>query len=289
MIVTEQIDEVRRRIAAARRDSLQIGLVPTMGALHDGHISLIKAARAECGFVVATIFVNPTQFGPNEDFTRYPRPIEQDLESCRAAGVDLVFQPEVKAIYPEGFTTSVDVGGISTVLEGAHRPGHFRGVATVVLKLFNIVNADVAYFGQKDYQQQLLIKTMCRELNLPIRIHTCPTVREPDGLALSSRNRYLSADERKTALGLSQALRLAESRCKAGETNLSQVRDEMRARLESAPGVVIDYATIADPKTLEELKTPRHHMVALVAARVGTTRLIDNMPIHLSQTPDEKT
>ncbi|MGE3314583.1 MAG: pantoate--beta-alanine ligase [Planctomycetaceae bacterium] len=281
MIVTEQIDEVRRQVAAARGRRLSIGLVPTMGALHEGHLSLIRAARDECGFVVVTIFVNPTQFGPSEDFTRYPRPIEQDLELCRAAGADLVFQPDAKAIYPDGFATFVDVGGISSVLEGAHRPGHFRGVATVVLKLFNIVSADVAYFGRKDYQQQLLIRTMCRELDLPMTIRTCPTVREPDGLALSSRNRYLSATDRKTALGLSQSLRLAEEQLRGGATDVVAVRKSMRAHLEALPGVVVDYATVADPETLEELEKPRDEMVALVAARVGNTRLIDNLPISL--------
>lgn len=281
MIVTEEIAEVRRRVAAARRDGLRIGLVPTMGALHDGHLSLIQAACDECDFVVATIFVNPTQFGPNEDFTRYPRPIEQDLDACRNAGVDLVFQPQTASIYPDGFSTFVEVGGMANVLEGAFRPGHFRGVATVVLKLFHIVNADIAYFGRKDYQQQLLIRTMCRELDLPIEIRTCPTVREPDGLALSSRNRYMNDADRQSALALSQALRVAESKCLAGETNLDAIRQAMRAHLESFPNVTVDYATIAHPETLEEITSPREEMVALVAARVGSTRLIDNWPIKL--------
>lgn len=282
MIVTDQPEDVRREVQQARQRGELVGVVPTMGALHSGHMSLVQTARKECGFVVATIFVNPTQFGPNEDFDRYPRPLEDDLKQCRAAGVDLVFRPTIQTMYPAGFSTFVEVEGLSTVLEGAFRPGHFRGVATVVLKLFQLVGADVAYFGRKDYQQQLLIKKLCRDLNVPIEIRTCPTVREADGLALSSRNRYLSADQRKTALRLSQSLNLARKQLLSGERNIEEVRRAMRANLEETPGIVVDYITVADAETLEEISEPRQKMVALVAARVGTTRLIDNLPIDLN-------
>ncbi len=282
MIVTDQPEDVRREVQQARQRGELVGVVPTMGALHSGHMSLVQTARKECGFVLATIFVNPTQFGPNEDFDRYPRPLEDDLKQCRAAGVDLVFRPTIQTMYPAGFSTFVEVEGLSTVLEGAFRPGHFRGVATVVLKLFQLVGADVAYFGRKDYQQQLLIKKLCRDLNVPIEIRTCPTVREADGLALSSRNRYLSADQRKTALRLSQSLNLARKQLLSGERNIEEVRRAMRANLEETPGIVVDYITVADAETLEEISEPRQKMVALVAARVGTTRLIDNLPIDLN-------
>jgi pantoate--beta-alanine ligase len=281
MLATPSLAELRQHVAQARAKGLQVGLVPTMGALHAGHRSLVETCRRECGFVVATIFVNPTQFGPNEDFTRYPRTLEADLEMCRAAGADLVFHPETTSVYPEGFSTYVDVEGITARLEGESRPGHFRGVATVVLKLFNMAQADVAYFGQKDYQQQLLIRTMCRDLDVPIEIRTCPTVREPDGLALSSRNRYLSPAERAKALSLSKALRMAERLLLAGEKNVSAVRAAMMAVLEEPTGVRVDYASVSDPHTLAELATPQPEMVALVAARVGTTRLIDNLRISI--------
>lgn len=278
---TPSISELRRHVAEARSRGLKIGLVPTMGALHEGHRSLVENCRRECGFVVVTVFVNPTQFGPNEDFTRYPRTLEADSALCEAAGAGLVFHPETTAVYPAGFSSFVDVGGVSTVLEGHSRPGHFRGVATIVLKLFNMAQADVAYFGQKDYQQQLLIRTMCRELDVPIEIRTCPTVREPDGLALSSRNRYLSPGERTKALSLSKSLRMAEKLLRSGEKNVNAVRAAMLAVLEEPSGVTVDYATVADPTTLAELTAPQQEMVALVAARVGATRLIDNLPIAL--------
>ena len=284
MIVTEQPEDVRREVQAARQSGRRVGVVPTMGALHAGHMSLIEAARKECGQVVATIFVNPAQFAPHEDFDRYPRPIESDLALCRDSGVDLVFRPSVATMYPPGFSTFVDVEGLSSVWEGAFRPGHFRGVATVVFKLFHLVEAQVAYFGRKDYQQQLVIRKLCRDLNLPVEIRTCPTVREADGLALSSRNRYLDAAGRRSALALSQCLHLARELVQAGETNLDAVRRAMRAHLEAAPGVTVDYATVVHPETLEEISSPLSEMVALVAARVGTTRLIDNLSIERSVT-----
>jgi pantoate--beta-alanine ligase len=280
MIVAEQVADVRGALREARSGARNVGCVPTMGALHAGHESLIRACREECGFTAVTIFVNPTQFGPAEDFSRYPRPLEDDLALCRRAGVDLVFVPTVEVLYPEGFSTFVEVESVSGILEGAARPGHFRGVATVVLKLLNIVQPDRAYFGRKDFQQQLLVRKMGRELDLPVEIRTCPTIREPDGLALSSRNRYLSASERQTALSLYRSLQLAEERLRGGQRDVRTVAGEMRRLIESA-GAKADYTVIANPDTLEELAAPQQNMVALVAAQVGRTRLIDNLPITI--------
>jgi pantoate--beta-alanine ligase len=282
LLVTSDIGEVRRAVAAARARGAAIGCVPTMGALHAGHVSLLQRARNETGCVAATIFVNPTQFGPQEDLTRYPRPVDEDLKLCRDADVDLVFMPDTAAIYPNGFATWVEVAGLSDILEGASRPGHFRGVATVVLKLLNIVQPDRAYFGAKDYQQQTLIRRMVRDLNLPVEVVICPTIRDQDGLALSSRNAYLSKVERKSASALFESLQLAARRLREGERDMAAVTQAMRDHLNSRPGVVTDYAVMADVDTLELLAEPRPRMVALVAARVGTTRLIDNLIIELS-------
>lgn len=280
LLLAERIDQVRQAVGAARRQGRIVGCVPTMGALHAGHGRLIERARQDCGLVAVTIFVNPTQFGPNEDFTRYPRTLEADLALCREAGADLVFHPAPGAIYPPHFQTTVDVADVSVPLEGTFRPGHFRGVATVVLKLLNIVQPDRAYFGRKDYQQLQVIRRMCRDLDLPVEIVPCETVRESDGLAMSSRNRYLSPDERRRALSLSQSLDMARRHLLAGETDLSALREAMRTPLRAADAQV-DYATIADPETLTELTAPQPEMVALVAARIGTTRLIDNLLIEL--------
>jgi pantoate--beta-alanine ligase len=280
MIIAHQVADVRQAVREARRGDRMIGCVPTMGALHAGHESLIGACREECGFTAVTIFVNPTQFGPKEDFARYPRPLEDDAALCRRAGVDLVFVPTVETLYPAGFSTYVDVEPLSRILEGASRPGHFRGVATVVLKLLNLVQPDRAYFGQKDFQQQLLVRKMCREFDLPVEIRTCPTVREPDGLAQSSRNRYLNAGERQAALSLYRSLQFAAKRLQHGERDVRSVAGEMRQLLETA-GARADYAVVADPESLEELAAPRQKMVALVAAHVGRTRLIDNLPITI--------
>jgi len=279
MNVVESIAETRKAVAAARRKGKTIGLVPTMGALHEGHLSLMRAARRGTDFVVTSIFVNPTQFGPNEDLAKYPRPLEEDLQACRREEVDLVFHPEVETIYPPGERTFVEVEHFSSILEGAHRPGHFRGVTTVVAKLFNVVAPDIAYFGRKDYQQQLVIRRMCADLAMPVEIVTCPTIREEDGLALSSRNRYLSESERQTALSLSRTLRMACERIKNGEQDLAAVRAKMVEQMTQTNGVELDYATVADVETLEEPATKTGKLVALIAARVGTTRLIDNMVI----------
>jgi pantoate--beta-alanine ligase len=271
---------MRDLVRHAQSDGSRVGFVPTMGALHAGHLSLIHAARRECEFVVVSIFVNPTQFGPNEDLAKYPRDLDVDLALCAETGVDAVFHPSVQTIYPAGYATFVEVTGVSDVLEGKFRPGHFRGVTTVVLKLFNIVPADVAYFGQKDYQQQTLIRRMCAELNLPIEIRVCPTVREPDGLALSSRNVYLDPHERRSALALSKSLNLARERIETGGRDAVAIRREMLALLEQTPRVRADYATLIHPETLEEVSEVLPKLVAVVAARVGTTRLIDNLVIE---------
>ena len=282
--VAEAVNEVRAAVWTARQSERKIGFVPTMGALHVGHVSLIEKARAECGFVVVSIFVNPTQFGPNEDFNRYPRPRETDLQICGDAGADLVFYPTVETMYPTGHRTFVEVAGLSDILEGAIRPGHFRGVATVVTKLFNIVQADRAYFGQKDYQQQTLIRVMTRELDLPTEIMTCETIRDPDGLALSSRNAYLSPAERQSGLSLSRALRRAQHSVAQGERDLERIQSAMRREIEQTPGIKLDYAVVVHHESLTPLSVAEPVMVALVAARVGTTRLIDNMILRLPNT-----
>jgi pantoate--beta-alanine ligase len=279
--VVETPEALRELLSHHRVQGKRIGLVPTMGALHAGHQSLMKIARSECDVVAVTIFVNPLQFGPKEDFNRYPRPLESDLAACRQVGVDVVFHPAREMLFPTGFDTTVEVGALSTLWEGAHRPGHFRGVTTVVLKLLNIAGADVAYFGLKDYQQQAIIRQMCRDLDVVTEIRSCPTIRDPDGLAMSSRNQYLSQEERVSALALWNSLSLAREQLLAGEKNLDAIRKQMRTLLKSTPFVSVDYATIADPDSLAELSKPQSRMVVLVAARVGKTRLIDNLVIEL--------
>jgi pantoate--beta-alanine ligase len=272
---------VRTRIAAERRAGRSIGFVPTMGALHAGHVSLVEAARRTCDFVAVSIFVNPTQFGPNEDFAKYPRTIDADLAACGEAGADLVFLPSNEEVYPAGSATFVEVAGLSSVLEGAIRPGHFRGVATIVLKLFNMVGPDIAFFGAKDYQQQLLLRRMVTDLNVPVEIRNVPTVREPDGLAMSSRNRYLNPAERRQGVALSAALFDAEKQLRSGERDLAAVKSKMRRTLEDA-GFAVDYATVCDPATLDELDAVQPHMVLLAAARLGSVRLIDNVEVTLA-------
>ena len=279
--VAETLVEIRHRILAARQSGKSIGFVPTMGALHAGHVSLIERARTESDLVVVSIFVNPTQFGPQEDFQRYPRPRAQDLKICGQAGADLVFYPTVDVIYPAGFRTFVEVQGLSEILEGAIRPGHFRGVATVVTKLFLIAGADRAYFGQKDYQQQLLIRIMSRELNLPTEVITCPTRRDPDGLALSSRNAYLTPEQRQQGLCLSRAMFEVQRQLDAGQQDLGLLVQSLRKQIEDTAGVKLDYAVIVDSESLAELNVIQPNIVALVAAQVGTTRLIDNLILRM--------
>ncbi len=281
MQVAERIADVRQAIRAARRDGKPIGFVPTMGALHAGHMSLVTASRNECGYTVVSIFVNPTQFGPHEDLDRYPRPRTADLTLCEQAGVDLVFYPPVEEMYPPRATTFVEVGGLSDIWEGAIRPGHFRGVATIVAKLLNIVGCDRAYFGQKDYQQQLVLRRMAADLDLPVEIITCPIARDPDGLALSSRNAYLSPAEREAGLAISRALLAAERAVKAGERDPRQLQQILRSILDAARGLQTEYAIVVDPDTMRELDQAQAEMVALIAARSGTTRLIDNLILKI--------
>ncbi len=262
------------QMRAARATTGDLGLVPTMGFLHAGHLSLVERARAENPAVAATIFVNPTQFGPNEDLARYPRDLPRDLAQLEAAGCDLVFTPEPTEMYPPGFDATITIGGVTDVLEGAVRPGHFAGVATVVAKLLNIVQPTRAYFGQKDAQQSVVIRKLVRDLNLPVEVIVAPTVREPDGLALSSRNSYLTPDQRAQAPALYCALSAAKTRYEAGERDAEVLRQAMRAELE---GFAVDYASIADADTLRELDRVEGPALASLAARLGTTRLIDNL------------
>lgn len=275
MQVIASVPETRRAVRAAQQRGQTVGFVPTMGALHAGHMSLVAEARRHHEFVAVSIFVNPTQFAPHEDLARYPRPLERDLELCRNAGVDLVFTPQVEDMYPAGACTVVRVEGLTALWEGAIRPGHFAGVTTVVTKLFQIVPADAAYFGQKDYQQQAVIRQMVRDLDFPIAIHTCPTLRDPDGLAMSSRNMYLSAADRQAGLSLSRALQLGAAQFQAG-TPPQEISRLMQQRIQSEPGMELDYAVVVDPDTLQALTDPQSDVVALVAGRVGSTRLIDN-------------
>ncbi|MFO0976132.1 MAG: pantoate--beta-alanine ligase [Planctomycetaceae bacterium] len=283
MIVEPSPVKTHQMIRDARRRGLTIGCVPTMGALHDGHVSLIRRAKSECEFVVATIFVNPTQFGPNEDFSKYPRTLESDLQMCRDAGASLVFTPQTTDMYSPDAETIVRVTRLSTVLEGAHRPGHFDGVTTVVSKLFLITDPDKAYFGQKDFQQQLIIRRMVTDLNFPVEIVTCPIIREPDGLAMSSRNRYLSPEERRTAAQLYQSLLLGEKLAKETQLEPSEISARMHQHLEAAGGIQVQYAILANTSSLEPLTSRAGHSqaVGLIAARVGTTRLIDNLIVSL--------
>lgn len=273
MKVCTTIAEVR----AARPAFPSLGLVPTMGFLHEGHLSLVRAARADNAGVAASLFVNPTQFGPNEDFGRYPRARERDLAMLQAAGCDLVFAPEVAEIYPEGFDTRIEIGGVTSGLEGAVRPGHFAGVATVVAKLFNIIAPTRAYFGQKDAQQVAVIRKLVRDLDMPLEVVVRPTVREPDGLAMSSRNAYLAAAERQDALALWKALCAAQALYNGGERSADMLRAAMAAPI-AAIGATADYLSVADPLTLRELETVGADGALLsLAVRIGTTRLIDNI------------
>lgn len=287
-VACTEIAELRRLIATERGTGRRIGCVPTMGALHRGHVSLIERAKAVTDFVVATIFVNPTQFAPHEDFRAYPRPLEADLAACRNAGVDAVFLPSLESLYPSDFSTWVSVDGLSAKFEGEFRPTHFRGVATIVLKLLNIVQPDVACFGQKDYQQQAVIRRMVRDLDVPVEIVTCPTVRDPDGLALSSRNVYLNSEERRAAAILSRGLALATEQLLAPAPQLPAIIQNVRAVCASEPLVAPDYVAVVDADTLEPLSEPRRRMAVLVAARVGPTRLIDNCIVELPSSIDHR-
>jgi len=267
----------------ARLEQRVIGLVPTMGALHAGHLALVERARKECSPVYASIFLNPTQFGANEDLSRYPRPLEADSEKLTKAKVDGLFLPSAEEMYPPRFSTYVHVEGISERLEGKSRPGHFRGVATVVLKLLEIVQPHYANFGRKDAQQVRIIQKMVHDLNLDVELVVCPTVREPDGLALSSRNGYLSAEERRAATVLYRALQSAEMELSAGVRDTLELQRTMRKVLESEPRARVDYAEIVDAETFEPVVRVGRRCYALLAVRIGSTRLIDNMLIQPSE------
>ncbi|HEX6958029.1 MAG TPA: pantoate--beta-alanine ligase [Ferrovibrio sp.] len=275
MDVIATIQDFRR----ARGRFGRLGFVPTMGYLHDGHLSLVRQARAECGAVAASIFVNPTQFAPHEDFSRYPRDMERDLALLRDLGTDLVFTPGVAEMYPPGSVTAVEVSEVSERLEGAVRPGHFRGVATVVCKLFNIVQPTRAYFGQKDAQQTVVIRRMVRDLAMPLEVVVCPTVREPDGLAMSSRNVYLAPEERRAAAVLYRALRQAEAAYRGGERAAASLRRIMRDTLAGEPLAEIEYVSVAHPDSLAELDAVIDGALLSLAVRIGRTRLIDNIPL----------
>jgi pantoate--beta-alanine ligase len=270
------IAPLREKLVAARRAGRTIGLVPTMGALHEGHLSLVRAAKAECDHAVVSIFINPSQFGPNEDLAKYPRTLDVDLALLAGCGADLVFAPSDNEVYRAGHATWVEVGAVAEPLEGAFRPGHFRGVATIVLKLLNMVQPDVAYFGQKDYQQALAIRRMAADLDVPVAIRVCPIVREPDGLAMSSRNRYLSPAARQRALVLWKSLQLAGELVKQGERRAPAIAARMRALIETAEDARIDYVAIVDPETLQPVDMIAGRTLAALAVKVENTRLIDN-------------
>ena len=276
---------MKEQARQAHAESRIVGLVPTMGALHRGHLSLIERGRRECSPVIASIFVNPKQFGPNEDFSKYPRTFDRDSKILEQAGVDSVFAPEPSEIYPNGFSTYVQVEGLSERLEGRSRPGHFRGVTTVVMKLLQIIQPNFAYFGRKDAQQARIITQMARDLNLDSEIVVSPIVREPDGLALSSRNAYLSAEERKAAPVLYRALDAAKSELAAGVRDALQLQTSLRRKLDSEPLARVDYAEVVDAETFEPVMRVSKPCYVLLAVFIGKTRLIDNLYLE-PKSPD---
>jgi pantoate--beta-alanine ligase len=277
MKILKTIEEMQSTCRDLRKRGMRLGLVPTMGALHAGHFSLVRAARADCDVVAVSIFVNPKQFGPNEDFSKYPRTFEQDCKLLESEKVDLVFAPTVEEMYPAGASTYVMVEGVSERLDGASRPGHFRGVTTVVSKLFNIVAPDRAYFGQKDAAQVAVLRKMVRDLNFDLEIVVCPILREADGLALSSRNVYLDAEQRRQALVLSRALMRVKELASAGEGSTTKLLAEAQAVLTTEPTVRVDYLVVVNPDTLEDVAEIRGDALVAVAAWFGPTRLIDNL------------
>jgi len=279
MEVAKTIESVRAVVKAARGDGKRIGFVPTMGALHIGHISLIEAAVKNSDFVVVSIFVNPTQFGPGEDYKKYPRPLEADLEICEKAGVDVVFNPTPEQMYTAENVTCVNVDKLTETLCGRSRPGHFRGVTTVCAKLLNIVAPDVAFFGQKDAQQAVVIKRMVADLNMPMEIVVCPTIRESDGLAVSSRNKYLTEEQKKDAACIYKSLQKCREMSKAGTTESETIIAEMRKILSQATSMEIEYVSIVDAESLQNLDKIVGKVLAAVAVRIGPARLIDNIVV----------
>jgi len=277
--VIKSVELMRNLSNSLRKKGLSIGFVPTMGYLHDGHLSLVKEAKRQNDIVVVSIFVNPTQFGPGEDLKKYPRDLKKDLKMLSKYKVDVVFRPGAGEMYPDGYKTYVEVKGLSDKLCGASRPGHFKGVTTIVAKLFNIVKPDAAYFGEKDYQQQVIIKKMVKDLNMGVKIVSMPTVREADGLAMSSRNKYLSKDERAKALVISKALKFAKVLAGSGVKSSARVKAAMTKLMKTAKGLRIDYISICDPETLDEKKAVKGKTLIAAAVYIGKTRLIDNIVI----------
>jgi pantoate--beta-alanine ligase len=277
MKIFTTVDALRASLHVVRRDARKLGLVPTMGALHEGHLSLVRAAKARSDVVAVSIFVNPTQFGPNEDFSKYPRSFERDCTLLEKEGVDLVFAPTSEEMYPAGFSTFVSVEGLGDKLCGKSRPGHFRAVSTVVAKLFQIIGPDVAFFGQKDAAQLAVIRQMVRDLNFPVEVLACPIVRDPDGLALSSRNVYLNPEQRKSALVLSRSLISAREEFNKGERNPEKLIAVGRETFCREPSVRLDYFEIVDPDSLDPVGQIDRTALVAVAAFVGSTRLIDNV------------
>ena len=276
MIVSSSISEIRNEIKQARSQGKIIGFVPTMGALHEGHFSLIKAASEKCDYIVASIFVNPTQFGPNEDLDKYPRTFSSDCDGCEKLGTNLIFAPTPEIMYPEECLTWVTVEKLTDHLCGSARPGHFKGVTTVVTKLFNIVQPDYAFFGQKDAQQLSVLEMMTKQLNIPVNIIRCPIVRESDGLAMSSRNKYLTSDQRSQAICLNESLTSAKALFKTGVRNSMEIIDEIKQVIMDYPLANIDYISIVDNETLQPVKTIEKTALAAIAVYFDQTRLIDN-------------
>jgi len=274
MKVVETISEMKKTRRALKEP---VGFVPTMGYLHEGHVSLVREAKKENKSVIVSIYVNPTQFGPKEDLSKYPRDLKRDLEMLEKVGTDVVFFPSNEEMYPDGYDTWVEVDKLTKRLEGASRPTHFRGVTTIVNKLFNIVEADNAYFGQKDAQQALVIQKMVKDLNMNVRVIVCPTMREPDGLAMSSRNVYLTTEQRKQATVLNRSLQLAKDLYTKGERNAPKIKQQMTGLIQKEPIAVIDYISIANPDTLEELDAIQGQALVSMVVKFGNTRLLDNV------------
>jgi pantoate--beta-alanine ligase len=283
MEVAKTIELIRSLVETARSGGKKVGLVPTMGALHVGHISLIEAAVEKCDFVVVSIFVNPTQFVPDEDFEKYPRPLEADLEICRKAGTNVVFAPTPEQMYPVENITWVSVEKLTESLCGQFRPGHFRGVTTVCTKLFNIVAPDIAYFGQKDAQQAIVIRRMAADLNMPLEIVICPTAREPNGLAVSSRNKYLTEQQKKDAANIYKSLQKCRQMIDAGVTETTEIITEMSKILQQVPSIEIEYLSIVDAETLRNIDRIAGKALAAIAVKIGPTRLIDNILVDTAK------
>jgi pantoate--beta-alanine ligase len=283
MEIAKTIESIRSFVKVARSQGKRIGLVPTMGALHIGHIALIEAAAKQCDFVIVSIFVNPTQFVPGEDYEKYPRPIDEDLDICRKTGVDVVFVPTKEQMYDKENLTWVNVEKLTEPLCGRFRPGHFRGVTTICAKLFNIIEPDVAFLGQKDAQQAIVIKRMVADLNMPLEIVICPTVRQPDGLAVSSRNQYLSEKQKKDATYVYKSLQKCREMIDTGITDSRKIITQMRKILQQATSIKIQYASIVDSETLEAIDHIDRQVLAAVAVRIGSARLIDNILVDVSK------